>query len=130
MRCGLEWQHAGKRPAVSLLATPSPLRVLLPPLSPRSCPFAFKLPLALPPIHPSLRPAVMGAVFEKKHLDSMAETEAREAAERAVGHTPPPRVTASGGVTSHGVEIDPENPLNKILPDTDCEYCLETRQKM
>lgn len=95
-------------------------------LTPWPCSPARSLPAATP----HFPPAVMGAVFEKKHLDSMAETEAREAAERAAGHTPPPRITASGGVTSHGVEIDPNNPLNKILPDTDCEYCLETRQKM
>lgn len=72
----------------------------------------------------------MAAVFEKKHLESVAETEAREAAEVAAGHAPPLRATSHGGTTSHGVDIDPSNPLHKILPETDCEYCLETREKL
>jgi hypothetical protein len=35
-----------------------------------------------------------------------------------------------GGVTSQGVEIDPANPLHKMLPETECEFCLETREKL
>ena len=35
-----------------------------------------------------------------------------------------------GGVTSQGVEIDPNNPLHKMLPETECEFCLETREKL
>lgn len=42
----------------------------------------------------------------------------------------PAKVTIQGGVTSHGVEIDPANPLHKLLPETDCEFCLETREKL
>lgn len=28
------------------------------------------------------------------------------------------------------MEIDPANPLHKLLPETDCEFCLETREKL
>lgn len=74
---------------------------------------------------------ILAAAFEYNHLQSMRETEAREAAEKAAGHVPPRRATAShGGTTSHGVAVDPSNPLHKLLPDTDCEYCLETREKL
>lgn len=41
-----------------------------------------------------------------------------------------PAASIHGGVTSHGVEIDPANPLHKMLPETDCEFCLETREKL
>ena len=33
-------------------------------------------------------------------------------------------------MTSSGVVIDPANPLHRVLPETDCEFCLETREKL
>lgn len=41
-----------------------------------------------------------------------------------------PKASIHGGTTSGGVDIDPANPLHKMLPETDCEFCLETREKL
>lgn len=35
-----------------------------------------------------------------------------------------------GGEKGHRVAIDPSNPLHKMLPETDCEFCLDTREKL
>ncbi|KAL4459084.1 hypothetical protein ABPG75_013949 [Micractinium tetrahymenae] len=80
--------------------------------------------LALLPI------AALAAAFESKHLQSERETAEREAAAVAAGQALPPRANIHGGKTSHGVEIDPGNPLHKVLPETECEFCLETREKL
>lgn len=58
-------------------------------------------------------------------LQGPAPTGAAEHDHHAQGHA-----TIHGGVTSHGVEIDPSNPLHKLLPETECEFCLETREKL
>lgn len=80
--------------------------------------------LALVPI------AALAAVFESKHLQSVREMEAREAAAAAAGQALPARANIHGGKTSHGVDIDPANPLHKMLPETECEFCLETREQL
>ena len=40
----------------------------------------------------------------------------RDAAAESAGQAPPPHANIHGGITSHGVPIDPANPLHKVRP--------------
>lgn len=98
---------------------------VIPELPPSPCsPGLRRFFLALVPI------AALATLFESKHLQSERDTAESEAAAVAAGQAPPPRANIHGGKTSHGVEIDPANPLHKMLPETECEFCLETREKL
>ncbi|PSC73069.1 alkane 1-monooxygenase [Micractinium conductrix] len=73
---------------------------------------------------------LMAAWFEWEHLRSVKEMAERDAAAESAGQAPPPHANIHGGITSHGVPIDPANPLHKVLPETECEFCLETRETL
>lgn len=84
--------------------------------------------------HPTLsRRAVIAATVEwvhSKEEQAAADVAAAQASAAAAGRPPPPKATIHGGTTVHGVPIDPSNPLHKVLPETDCEFCLESREKL
>lgn len=136
----LKPQHAGECRRTGLccwLGVWAALLLFLPiPPGAAGTPSVFSAPCS--PCSPGLRRfflalvpiATLAAVFEGKHLQSERETAEREAAAVAAGQAPPPRANVRGGTTSHGVDIDPANPLHKVLPETDCEFCLETREKL